>query len=146
MEHIIPLYFLGNILFLYYYSFFFLSVIFTRLDMRYCSFLWIIQCFFTSSSDLWWKQAEVNRNKQSNNNVAFWGTCVVTGCDGCLFVITTNMIMRKTLAYPWCALKQKGTSLLVCLHIYISIFFGSFWITLLFTLNVFECMLWFSFQ
>lgn len=39
-----------------------------------------------------------------------------------MLVITTNMIMRKTLAYPWFTLKQKGTSLLVCLHIYISIF------------------------
>lgn len=50
--------------------------------------------------------------------VAFRGTSVVeSGCDRCHMLSSPQIrLYEETLAFTWCALKWKGTSLLIYLH------------------------------
>lgn len=71
--------------------------------------------------------------------VAFRGTHVVeSGCDRCPMLSSPQIrLYEETLAFTWCALKWKGTPLLIsaCI-IYGHFLIGSCWITLSFSFEM----------
>lgn len=85
--------------------------------------------------------------------VAFWGTRLVEcGCDGCLMLSPPqiSVMYEETLAFTQCALKWKGTSLLLTRAfawiIYGIFFIGSCWTILFISFEMFEFIFWLSFQ